>query len=291
MMNLGLAYKNNGRVFNEVLGETPFLEFHALNRARAVKHGFSTRHGGVSKGDFESLNLGFARDDEPHDVTRNFIRISKAMGINIKDMVFSKQSHTTNIKEVGIEDRGNGITSPQKFRDVDGLITNVPGVCLVTFYADCVPLYFLDTKNKAIGLSHSGWRGTVSKMASKTLELMKDKYKTDPKNVIAAIGPSICQDCYQVGEEVAQEIRKYFPRDVWGELYIKRENGKYNLDLWRTNELLLLDCGVRPENIETTNLCTCCNEKSFFSHRKMGEKRGNMAAFLMIKNLDGYEKI
>ena len=281
---LGLKYKNNGKVFNEVLGSTPYLEFPFLKETGFVKHGFTTRHGGTSKGEFGSLNLGFARGDEAHDVTKNFLNVGKAMGIHVKDMVFSKQSHSTNVQVVGAADRGNGITKVQNFRDVDGLVTNVPGVCLVTFYADCVPLYFVDTKKKAIGLSHSGWRGTASRMAVKTLNKMRERYGTVAKDVKVAIGPSICQDCFEVSEEVAMEIRKHFPRDMWGELYVKKENGKYDLDLWRANELLLLDTGVRPDNMVVTNLCTSCNKDSFFSHRRMGEKRGTMAAFLMMKD-------
>ena len=283
-MALRLLYKNNGKVFNEVHKETPFLEFNALKRTGMVKHGFSTRIGGVSEGDFESLNLGYHTGDGIHEVTRNFIKIGKAMGIHINDMVFSKQTHSTNVKLVGIEDKGNGITKVQKFQEVDGLITNEPGVCLVTFYADCVPLFFVDPVNKAIGLSHSGWRGTASKMAVKTLNMMVGKFGTNPRNVKVAIGPSICQSCYEVDEEVVDEIRKHFPRETWREIYIKKENGKCLLDLWRANELFLHDAGVLYSNIEVTNVCTHCNKKMFFSHRAMGDKRGTMAAFLMMKD-------
>jgi len=283
-MKLGLLYKNNGKVFNEVLTETPFLEFNSLKRMGFVKHGFSTRLGGVSQGHYESLNLGYHSGDGIHEVTRNFIKIGKAMEIPINHMVFSQQTHSTNVQLVGKEDRGNGITKIQKFREVDGLITNEPGVCLVTFFADCVPLYFVDPVNKAIGLSHSGWRGTASKMAVKTLNMMVGKFGTNPRNVKVAIGPSICQRCYEVSEDVVDEIRKYFPRDTWREIYIKKENGKYLLDLWRVNELYLHDAGVLFSNIEVTNVCTACNKKAFFSHRTMGEKRGSMAAFLMIND-------
>jgi YfiH family protein len=284
-MSLGLVYKNNGKIFNEVFDDTPFLEFRDLKKTGFVKHGFSTRLGGVSQGDYESLNLSFGKGDGFHEVTKNFIKIGRAMDIQIKDMVFSKQTHSTNIKVVGREDKGNGITKVQKFKEVDGLITNEPGVCLVTFYADCVPLYFVDPVNKAIGLSHSGWRGTASKMAVKTLNLMAGKFGTNPRYVKVAIGPSICQGCYEVNEDVVDEIRKHFPRETWGEIYIKKENGKYLLDLWKVNELLLHDAGVLFSNIEVTNLCTCCNDNLFFSHRAMGDKRGTMAAFLMIKEL------
>lgn len=288
-MSLKLLYKNNGKVFNEVLAETPFLEFNSLKKTGFVKHGFSTRLGGVSEDHYESLNLGYHSGDGIHEVTRNFIKIGKAMGIQIHDMVFSHQTHSTNVKVVGKEDRGNGITKVQKFREVDGLITNEPGVCLVTFYADCVPIYFVDPVNKAIGLCHSGWRGTVSKMAVKTLNMMAGKFGTNPRNVKVAIGPSICQNCYEVSEEVVDGIRKHFPRAIWREIYIKKENGKYLLDLWRVNELFLHDAGVLYSNIEVTNLCTCCNKRAFFSHRGMGEKRGSMAAFLMMKDLKDME--
>ena len=179
------------------------------------------------------------------------------------------------------EELGKGITRKRDYADIDGLITNEPGIILSTFFADCVPLYFVDTKNKAIGMSHSGWRGTVNRMGKVTIDAMKEAYGTNPKDLVCAIGPSICVDCYEVSLDVAEAFMEAF-KDNTKEILYAKENGKYQLNLWRANELILLEAGVRKENIATTNLCTACNEKYLFSHRASHGKRGNLGGFLML---------
>ncbi len=175
------------------------------------------------------------------------------------------------------EDRGG------RFPDTDGMVTDVPGICLVTFYADCVPLFFVDPVHGAIGLSHSGWRGTVGRMGKVTLQLMEQKYGTDPEQVVAAIGPSICQDCYEVGGDVIGEFKEAFDEALWPELFYEKADGKYQLDLWRANEAVLTEAGVRTECIAVTNVCTHCNPEILFSHRSTGAARGNLSAFLALK--------
>lgn len=162
------------------------------------------------------------------------------------------------------------------------MITDEPGVVLVTFYADCVPLYFVDPVHKAIGLSHSGWRGSVGRMGQKTLDAMKEAYGTKPEDVYAAIGPSICQDCYEISEDVAEHFYKEFP-EYDEKILLNKGNGKYQLDLWKTNEIILLEAGVLPEHLAVTNICTCCNSKRLFSHRESQGKRGNLGAFMCLK--------
>ena len=162
-------------------------------------------------------------------------------------------------------------------------MTNVPGICLVTFFADCVPLYFVDSGKKAIGLSHSGWRGTVHKMGKVTVETMTRAYGSDPADIYAAVGPSICQDCYEVSEDVIEEFRRHFDRELWPELFYPKENGKYQLNLWKANEAVLTEAGILKEHIAVTNVCTHCNPEILFSHRTTGDKRGNLSAFLALK--------
>ena len=164
---------------------------------------------------------------------------------------------------------------------MDGLITDVPGLMLATFYADCVPLYFVDTKHRAIGLSHSGWRGTVNRMGRATLKAMAEAYGTVPEDVWCAIGPSICQDCYEVSEDVASAFAKEFSGHEC-EILIEKGGGKYQLDLWKSNEIVLRDAGILPEHLAVTNLCTCCNPNLLFSHRASHGKRGNLGAFLKL---------
>ena len=231
------------------------------------------------------MNLSFTRGDEDAAVRENYRRFAAALGFSEKDIVTSDQTHTANVRIVTDEDRGNGITKPRPYTDVDGMITNVRGLVLATFYADCVPLYFIDSVHHAIGLSHSGWRGTVSKIGAVTVKKMQETYGTDPKDVYAAIGPSICQDCYEVSEDVIQEFQNSFAPEHWKTLFYKKENGKYQLNLWRANEAVFEEAGILKEHIAVTNLCTHCNPDLLFSHRTTGNARGNLSAFLALQEV------
>lgn len=260
-----------------------YLTFPILEESGLVSHGFSTRMGGVSQGIYASMNFTFTRGDNPEHVRENYRRMAKALSVDRHRMVLSYQTHTTNVRRVTARDEGKGMEKERDYQDVDGLITDIPGITLVTFYADCVPLYILDPVHKAIGLSHSGWRGTVGRMGAVTLKAMKEAYGTRAEDVLCAIGPSICRDCFEVGEEVAAEFQKEFDRRYWQELVSVNERGRYQLDLWKANEIILREAGVRPASIETTDICTRCNPQYLFSHRAAGDKRGNLAAFLCLK--------
>lgn len=259
-----------------------WMEFPALSETRMVSHGFSTRLGGVSEGKFASMNFTFTRGDNPEHVMENYRRMAEVLGEDLNRMVLSWQTHTTNVRVVTEQDAGKGIFRERDYQNVDGLVTNVPGMTLVTFYADCVPLFFVDPVHRAIGLSHSGWRGTVNKMGKVTVELMQKEYGTDPSQVVAAIGPSICRDCYEVSEDVIEEFRAGFDEALWPDLFCRKENGKYQLDLWRANQAVLAEAGVCKENTAVTNLCTHCNPEILFSHRSTGTARGNLSAFLAL---------
>lgn len=259
-----------------------WLEFPALKESGLVKHAFSTRIGGVSEGVWSSMNFSFTRGDDPEHVKENYRRMAEALEVKMDMMTLSYQTHTTNIKVVSEEEAGKGIVRDRDYTDIDGLITNVPGITLVTFFADCVPLYILDPVHKAIGMSHSGWRGTVNRMGKVTLDAMRREYGTDPENVIACIGPSICLDCFEVGPEVVESFEKEFSKEYHDQLFYRKDNGKYQLDLWRANQIVMAEAGVRTENIHTTDICTRCNPKVLFSHRIQGNARGNLAAFFCL---------
>lgn len=285
-------------------GNISYITFPKLEATGMVKHLFTTREGGVSEGEFSSLNLSYTRGDDSKCVDENYKRVAKALGCEVTDIVCSDQTHTVNVRKVTLQDKGKGVVKTKDYTDVDGLITNEPDIALATFYADCVPLYIVDTKNCAIGLSHSGWRGTVQKMGEVTLQEMNRAYGTKPEDVRVAIGPSICQSCYEVSEDVATEFIKTFP---YAELYAneyhsyaetiqgadrmegknmlcyRKENGKYQLNLWFANYVVFRQAGVMPEQIEITDMCTCCNAKLLFSHRASHGRRGNLGAFLMLK--------
>lgn len=260
----------------------PLLYFPMLHQTGLVRHCFTTRKGGVSLGNFSSLNLSFSRGDEKEAVEENFRRLAEALDVSKEQFVFSDQTHTTNVRRVTKKDAGNGLTREKRFFDTDGLITNEPGLMLSTFYADCVPLYFVDPVQKAIGLAHSGWRGTVGRMGREVLTAMEREFGTRSADLLCAVGPSICQDCYEVSQDVAEVFALEFPGRE-GELFFRKENGKYQLDLWRANEIVLEEAGVKEEHIALAGLCTCCNPSLLFSHRASRGNRGNLGAFLMLQ--------
>lgn len=260
-----------------------YLTYPALDALPGIVHGFSTRLGGVSQGVCASMNLSFTRGDDEGAVRENYRRIADAIGFETENIVTSDQTHTTNVRVVTEGDRGNGITRPRPYTDVDGMITNVPDLVLATFYADCVPLYFADPVKRAVGLSHSGWRGTAGKIGAVTVKRMEEEYGCNPLDIYAAIGPSICQDCYEVSEDVILEFESAFDEKHWKQLFYRKENGKYQLNLWEANRIILIEAGVPAEHISMPNICTCCNPDFLFSHRASKGKRGNLAAFLGLK--------
>ena len=283
--------------------ELEYLSFPSLDETGIVRHLISTRLGGVSNGEFASMNLSFSRGDRDEDIWENYRRIAYVLGCVPENMIASQQTHTTNIRRVGLEDAGKGITRPLDYRDVDGLVTNEPGLALVTYYADCVPLLFVDPVNKAIGAAHSGWRGTLAHMGQCMVDTMNKAFGTRPDELKAAIGPSICQSCYEVSGEVAEQfvVLDRESEDLRQEIYERgiyreglsgrlpkvvepgRKQGKYQLDLWLANLLILCHAGVPLENIAVTDICTCHNNRYLFSHRASGGRRGNLAAFLMLE--------
>ena len=286
---MNLKKKNNDIVLEEVWCENgagstlPLLKYPLLEQTGIVEHCFTTRIGGVSKGIYESLNLSFTRGDEDAAVRENFRRLAGAMKTDVSEFVFTDQTHTTNVRRVTAEDAGKGIVKERDYTDIDGLITNEPGLVLSTFYADCVPLYFVDPVHRAIGMSHSGWKGTVGKMGAATITAMKREFGTEAKDLVCAIGPSICQDCYEVSEDVAEAFKEAFPGHA-DEILLDKKNGKYQLDLWGANEIVLTEAGVLKEKIAVTNICTCCTPDLLFPHRASHGKRGNLGAFIYLRN-------
>lgn len=259
-----------------------YLTYPALEELSGFVHAFSTRLGGVSEGIYSSMNLSFTRGDDENSVMENYRRLAEAVGFSVENIVTSDQTHTANVRVITETDRGNGITKPRPYTDVDGMITNVPGLVLATFYADCVPLYFIDPVRKAIGLSHSGWRGTAAHIGAVTVRRMQEEYGSLPEDIYGAIGPSICQECYEVSEDVILEFQKTFPEQSWKDLFYRKENGKYQLNLWEANRQIMLEAGLIEEHISLPGLCTCCNPEFLFSHRASRGKRGNLGAFLGI---------
>lgn len=281
-------YANGARV--------PILMSKRIKSYSGVKHCFSTREGGVSRGFYESMNLSFSRGDAAECVLENYRRIAECLGGSADSFVLSHQTHSSNVRAVYKEDMGKGVLRDRDYENVDALITNVPGLMLGVFWADCVPVLLFDPVKRAVGAVHSGWRGTVSRISERAVEALRDNYGSRAEDLIAVIGPSICEKCYEISEDVAERFREVFKASADkllsplgaeakpGTAPDKRKEGKYLLNLWEANRLILSEAGLRNENIEIGGLCTCCNPEFLFSHRSHGDNRGNNAAFIMLES-------
>ncbi len=257
-----------------------YITFPKLEKCGAVRHIFSTRIGGVSKGQYSSMNLSLSGGDDRESVLENYKRLCGCVEININHLVLSRQTHTNNVKTVTEEDLGTGIFK-DSFSDVDGLITDRRGIALVTQYADCTPLLFCDPVKKVVATSHAGWRGTVKEIGKVTVEKMVNEHGCNAKDIIAAIGPAIGVCCYEVDDPVINEFKK-IPYLSLSNIVFPKENGKYMLDLKEANRQILINSGISPDNIDVADLCTCCNSEELHSHRATGGKRGNLAAIIEL---------
>ncbi len=242
-----------------------------------VKHGFSTREGGVSGGCYSSMNLRFHCDDKKENVLENYRIIAETLGMDYKRLVLSKQVHEDVVHTVTEDDIGNGIVRENKFESVDALITDKKGIGLVTLYADCVPLFFLDKRQGVAALAHSGWKGTVKRIGQKTVEKMKRGFGSREEDILTAIGPSIQECHFEVGDEVAEIFIREFGEDTavkYGE--------RYHVNMQRAIEKQFLESGILPEHIDNCGICTYCSSDLLFSHRKTNGKRGNLGAFIEL---------
>lgn len=265
------------------IGSLEYYTFDSFRNIDFIGHCFTTRHGGVSEGFLSSLNLGFSRGDQSENVNRNFDIICGALGIAKEQCAALRQVHSTKIVLADEKIRGMGFEDGFERMEADAFVTDKRGIVLVTFHADCVPLFFVDTKNKAIGMAHAGWRGTADGMAYEMVARMGKEFGSNPPDIKVGIGPSIGPCCFQVDQPVADIFAEKYD---FAYKYItddKEYEGKYKIDLWGINKELLMNSGVKEKNIEIGGVCTKCNPDTFYSHRVMGENRGTMGAFLFLK--------
>ena len=260
----------------------PYLTYNRLSDIDFIRHAFSTKHGGVSTDEWTSMNFAFSRGDNPENVLENYKIFSDAVGFDYNSLVTSSQDHHTYVRPVTKNECGIGIWREKDIMSVDALITNEPNVTLVTHYADCTPLFFVDTVGKAIGLAHAGWRGTVGKIGEEVIKKMTALYGTNPSNVVVAIGPAISKCCYEVDKDCAENF--YNLKDLDNSKFIfPKEDGKYMIDLLETNRQIVMRAGVKEENIVLSDLCTKCNSDLLWSHRATNGHRGTMCAFMCIE--------
>lgn len=276
-----MIFRSNNTDLNFVDG-VGFLTFPALSELKFINHAFSTRIGGISKDGYKSMNLNFRQGDDPANVTENYKIFCRAAGFDYNTLVSSSQDHNTFVRCVTKQDCGIGIYREHDIKSVDALVTNEPGVTLVTHYADCTPLYFADPEKKVIALAHAGWRGTVEKIAEATVNVMCEKYGCDPTDIVAVVGPAIGPCCYEVDTPVYERFASltelkpaYFTRTLG--------HGKHIVDLKETNRRMMLEAGLMSINITISDVCTKCNSGLLYSHRASGGKRGGLVAMMCIR--------
>lgn len=261
--------------FDNTNGVT-LLKCRALDSAGFTKHCFTTRKGGVSGGFLAETNLSFSREAR-ENVLENYRRVFAAAGFS-GNAVLSNQQHTDNVLTVDGSFAGRGFAAVKDA--TDGFVTNERGVCLVTFVADCVPVIIADPVQKAAACVHSGWRGTAAGISENAVRKMTENYGSDPKDLIAAIGPCIGACCYEVGDDVLCGFTSANPD--FARFFEPKADGKYMLDLNGANCAVLERAGLKPENIHVSFECTCHNSGLYYSHRATKGKRGNMAAMIEI---------
>lgn len=262
-----------------VEGDRQYLTFPKLDEYKELRHLFTTRHGGVSRGCVGTWNFGARELDTPENVRRNYEILADTLCLRADRLVVSDQTHTASIRQVTAEDAGKGVTRPKDYAGVDGLVTDERQLALVTGHADCNAIFFFDPSKQVIGLAHSGWRGTLSGIGCGMIRLMKEKYGCSPGDILAGVGPSLCQDCFEVDEDVAQA---FFDADSAYRQFALRRSVKYYIDLKGIIRHDLLCCGLAEEHLMDMGLCTKCDTENFFSHRGQKGKRGIMAAAMVL---------
>lgn len=251
----------------------------ALDKAGGVSHGFSTREGGITVDPPKaSLNLSWTRCGSPEEVIANFKIFAEGAGIDYDDMAVVNHEHGANVLRIAHEHRGRGFYK-DPLPPCDGIITDDPTVTLVTSHADCGAYFFYDPVHRAIGMAHAGWKGTLLRIGAEMARRMAEEFDTDPSDIIAATGPCICRDCFEVDADLGEKFQSEF-----GYPGISRpgRQGKAYVDLELAAAVQFVEAGIRPESITLMNACTYENRQHFFSHRRDKGITGSMAAFIKL---------
>lgn len=272
--------KDTNDGYLDLSGSLPLIRFKSLDSIPYINACFTTKLGGVSKGELASLNLCFGRNDDPSNLAENFSRVASAMGTDLNHIAMSSQVHSDEIKyapEEGSDDIMLGDECTVKVRHTDGLWTDKKDVMLSTTFADCVPVLLVNIRDRKIANLHSGWKGTVAEISAKGVSILGS-----PSDTVAVIGPSISGNNYEVTDDVIEHFKNVFPEDEWGDIFEIKDRSHYMLDLWAAIWHTLIRAGVKPANIHFSGICTYENAAILFSHRRSHGKRGNMNAFISM---------
>ena len=257
-----------------------FYTADGITAAGGAAHGFSTRLGGVYEGMWASLNLGVGRGDDPDHVRENYRRFFAAIGGSGTQLAMSNQVHGAVVRTVTTADLHADPYDKVGY-EADGLMTDLPGVALVVYCTDCIPILFYDPVRRCVAAVHAGWRGTAAGIAAHAVDRMVNVYGSRPSDILAAIGPGIGPDCFETHEDVPNAMTAALGTGVLRHIRIK-ENGKFAVDLKAVNAMRLEQAGLDPGHIAVSSLCTSCNPDKFWSHRKLGANRGSMAAAIQL---------
>ena len=249
----------------------------ALEQAAGFDHGFSARSGGVSEGFFQSLNLSFTRPENRDNVMENYRRFCRAAQIPFERMVMDNYAHETTVLRVDARDAGKGYLQ-DPLPSCDGLVTNDPSITLITGHADCMAFYFIDPVRRCIGLAHAGWRGALGRIGAVVVTALAEHYGSNPADILAGVGPSICADCFEVGQNVADLFASEFSQIP---CVLEREGQRPHVDLWMVAARQFMDAGILPEHISLSGVCTAQTPR-LYSHRRDQGKTGGMSAYLRI---------
>ena len=260
--------------------DVPYLAADGIEAAGGAVHGFSTRLGGVSEGMWASLNLGVSRGDDPEHVRENYRRFLGAIGADGDKLVMTNQVHGDVVRTVTSADWKRDPYDKVNF-EADGLMTATPGVVLMIFSADCIPVLFYDPVRRVVAGVHAGWRGTAAGIVTTAVERMKDVYGCRPEDILAAIGPGIGPDCFETHEDVPNAMMAAVSSPALSYIHVK-ENGKFAVDLKGINARRLELAGLDPAHIAISDDCTACLPEKYWSHRRMGTNRGSMAAAIQL---------
>lgn len=259
-----------------------WLQFEHLSRFPGLKHFISTRKGGISPQPTKGLNLGFGLD-EPLNVVTNRQLLAEALGFKAEQYVFQEQVHSCTVKIIGKEHAGAGWNDNEsRIPESDAMVSQQTGLCLMAMAADCVPILLFDPRTRTIAAIHAGWKGTVGKIASHTVQVMIDAFGVKPTDVHAGIGPSISAQNYEVGETVVSEAKKNFS-STDRMIYENPQTHKPHFDIWQANKEALLEAGLANKNIETAALCTYNHPDLFFSYRKELGQTGRFCGGIMLE--------
>lgn len=255
----------------KITGETfPYYTFDHLAACGELTHFISS---GMK-------DISFSGNEEPGRVVANRRELGRSAGFELERLVVGNQVHGADITVVAAKDAGRGAyNNESRLPDTDALVTNETDICLMVLTADCVPVLLYDRELRAIAAVHAGWKGTAADIVGKTVNLLRERYGSDPRHILAGIGPSIGKCCFEVGEEVAEIFRTRYAEQIDE----GKNPGKFQVDLAGINYIQLLEAGLEAQHIEQAGICTVCHPHDFFSYRYAGQSAGRFGTGILLR--------